>query len=62
MSLLQSPLAVDSFGIPTIPTGSLATSGNVFFVGSTATLAADAPSAGSTPETPFATVDYAVGQ
>jgi hypothetical protein len=62
MSLFQSPLAVDSFGIPTIPTGSLATSGNVFFVGSTATLAADVPVSGATAEIPFATVDYAVGQ
>lgn len=38
------------------------TTGNVFFVCSTGTYASDAAGYGESPDSPFATVDYAVGQ
>lgn len=38
------------------------TSGNIFFVSSTAAGAADSVGAGRDPDKPFATIDYAIGQ
>ena len=61
MSLTNFPGGVSSFGIPVIGSGPIFTTGNVFFVSSTATNPADNTAHG-TKEKPFATLDYAVGQ
>jgi len=45
-----------------VPVSGRFTTGNVFFVDSGASLAGDNVSSGTTPERPFATLDYAVGQ
>ena len=47
-------------GVPLLPGG--VTTGNVFFVCSAVTGATDAANYGTSPKTPFATVDYAVGK
>lgn len=51
------------YGAPILPSvGGRMTTGNVFFVGSTSTEDSDAPSSGSNKNTPFTTMDYAVGR
>lgn len=54
------PNGVSSFGVPVLG-GSILTTGNIFFVDSGASNAADTTANGS-KEMPFATIDYAVGQ
>ena len=55
------PQGVSSFGLPMIGAGPLMTTGNVFFVNSTALNASDG-NVGTSPDKPFATIDYAVGK
>ena len=50
------------FQLGGVPTGGHFTTGNVFFVDSGSSLAADVVSNGKSPATPFATIDYAVGR
>jgi hypothetical protein len=54
------PNGVSSFGVPVLG-GSILTTGNIFFVDSGASNAADTPANGS-KRMPFATIDYAVGR
>jgi hypothetical protein len=54
------PNGVSSFGVPVLG-GSILTTGNIFFVDSGASNAADSPANGS-KRMPFATIDYAVGR
>lgn len=62
MPLTNFPFGVASFGMPVIGSGSVLTTGNVFFVSSTAAGRSDSTSAGRDPAQPFATIDYAIGQ
>ena len=64
MPVTNFPNGVSSFGFPVIGSGPILTTGNVFFVSSVATKRSDAPypAAGGSPDTPFATLDYAIGQ
>lgn len=62
MPLTSFPNGVSSFGMPVIGSGPVFTTGNVFFVSSTATGKSDSTSSGRDPATPFATIDYAIGQ
>jgi hypothetical protein len=62
MPLTNYPFGVSSFGIPVIGAGNILTTGNVFFVSSTSPLKSDTPTAGRDLATPFATIDYAIGQ
>ena len=62
MPLTNHPDGLSSFGIPLIGSGPVLTTGNVFFVDSGASLAADVTANGLGPLTPFATLDYAVGR
>lgn len=59
--LTNYPSGISSFGFPLIGSGPLLTTGNVFFVNSTATLASNG-NLGTSPDKPFATIDYAVGK
>lgn len=61
MPLTNFPAGVSSFGVPVIA-GPVLTTGNVFFVSSVASGRSDSTSAGRDPTTPFATLDYAIGQ
>lgn len=62
MPLTNFPNGVSSFGMPIVGAGPVLTTGNVFFVSSTATGRGDGTANGRDPATPFATIDYAVGQ
>jgi hypothetical protein len=61
MGLTNFPNGVSSFGIPVFGSGSLATTGNVFFVDSGSSAGADGNDATS-PEHPAITLDAAVGK
>ncbi len=50
------------FGTSDYQRGMIEVGGNVFFVDSGHAQASDSPSQGQTPGTPFATLDYAIGQ
>jgi hypothetical protein len=62
MGLTKFPNGVSSFGMPIIGSGSLMTTGNVFFVDSGNALGVDDPIAGVDSSRPFLTLDYAIGQ
>jgi hypothetical protein len=64
MPLTQFPNGVASFGIPVLGAGGeeTITTGNVFFVDSGATNASDNTAQGTSPNRPFATIDYAIGR
>lgn len=62
MPITPYPQGLSSFGIPLIGSGPILTTGNVFFVDSGASLAADVTANGLGPLTPFATLDYAIGR
>lgn len=63
MPVTNFPNGVSSFGMPIVG-GPVLTTGNVFFVSSVAAGRSDSPTpaAGRDPATPFATLDYAIGQ
>jgi len=61
-SLTHFPHGVSSFGIPLVGSSDYTTTGNVFFVDSGSTARGDSAAKGSSPDTPFATVDFAVGR
>jgi len=61
-SITKFPHGVSSFGMPVVGGGRILTTGHVFFVDSTAGARGDDTSHGTTPETPFATLDFAIGQ
>lgn len=60
MGLTNYPNGVSSFGFPLIGSGPVLTTGSVFFVNSST--GTDAPGNGTSPDTPFASIDYAVGR
>lgn len=62
MPLTNFPGGVSSFGMPVIGSGPILTTGNVFFVSSAVSGRSDSTAAGRDPATPFATIDYAIGQ
>jgi hypothetical protein len=64
MGLTHFPHGVSSFGLPVLPSSALipATTGNIFFVSSTAAKRGDSTHKGRSPDTPFATLDYAIGR
>ncbi len=63
MGLTNFPHGVSSFGMPVLAgSDQSATTGDVFFVDSGAGNGSDSSSAGSSPDVPFSTVDYAVSQ
>lgn len=59
--LTNYPNGVSSFGLPLIGSGPILTTGNVFFVQSTH-LNASNGNAGTSPDKPLATIDYAIGK
>ena len=61
MTLTAYPNGVSSFGMPLIGSGPVLTTGNVFFVSSTASNASNG-NVGTSPDKPFATIDYAIGK
>jgi len=64
MPLTDFPNGISSFGVPVLGGGVSIppTTGNVFFVDSGANLASDDANQGTSPDLPFATIDYAIGQ
>lgn len=56
------PFGASSFGMPIVGGGALMTTGRVFFVDSTAAAKGDDANHGAAPTTPFATIDFAIGQ
>lgn len=60
MGLTNFPYGLSSFGFPLIGSGPVVSTGQVFFVYSTAGVNADGR--GLDPETPFATLAYAIGK
>lgn len=62
MGLTRFPNGVSSFGIPQIGAGAhpYTTTGSVFFVHNST--GSDSPGRGTTPDEPFASIDYAVGR
>jgi len=62
MPLTNYPSGVSSFGMPLVGGAGVATTGNVFFVSSVASGRSNSTAAGRDPSTPFATLDYAIGQ
>ncbi len=62
MGLTPYPDGLSSFGMPILGSGGVMTTGNVFFVDSGAGLRSDDANAGKDPTTPFATLDFAIGQ
>jgi len=62
MGLTAFPNGVSSFGMPVIGSGPVMTTGNVFFVDSGSTTGGDGASNGTSPNTPFLTIDYAIGR
>jgi len=61
-SLTHFPHGVASFGIPLVGSSDYTTTGNVFFVDSGSTARGDNAAKGQAPDTPFATIDFAVGR
>ena len=61
MPLTNFPNGISSFGVPVLGGSSAVTTGNIFFVDSGATGAANTAANGS-KDKPFATIDYAVGR
>jgi hypothetical protein len=61
MGLTRFPNGVSSFGIPVIGSGSLMTTGNIFFVDSGSSGGADG-NAATNPESPAITLDAAIGK
>ena len=61
-SLTHFPHGVASFGIPLVGSSDYTTTGNVFFVDSGSTARGDNPAKGQAPDTPFSTIDFAVGR
>lgn len=59
MGLTNFPNGVSSFGVPLVGSGPILTTGNIFFVSSAT--GSDGNS-GTSPNRPFATVDYAIGR
>ena len=57
-----SPSIVISAGMPMLPGEGDVTTGDVYFVSSTAANRSDSGSQGKTPTLPFATIDYAIGR
>lgn len=55
------PFGVSSFGMPVVGDDT-PTTGRVFFVDSTSSAKGDDTSHGNTPQAPFATLDFAIGQ
>ena len=62
MGLTHFPHGVSSFGVPQIGAGPYMTTGNVFFVDSGSTTGADSTAHGKSPDRPFLTLDFAIGQ
>ena len=62
MTLTNFPNGITSFGIPMVGSSDLTTTGNIFFVDSGNTARGDTPNKGSAPDTPFSTIDFAVGR
>lgn len=62
MGLTNFPNGASSFGIPVLGSGPILTTGNVFFVDSGSSGRRDAADHGTSPDTPFATIDYAIGR
>lgn len=62
MPTTNFPYGVSSFGVPVLGGGPLIITGNVYFVDSGSSQAADEPSHGKSPDRPFATMDYANGK
>lgn len=63
MGLTNFPNGISSFGMPVVGVGEeTMTTGNVFFVDAGSGLSSDDASAGKGPETPFATIDFAISQ
>lgn len=60
--LTHHPNGISSFGIPLVGSGPILTTGNVFFVDSGSDGRLDAADRGRDPDTPFATIDYAIGR
>ena len=61
-SLTHFPHGVASFGIPLVGSSDYTTTGNVFFVDSGSTARGDNAAKGQAPDTPFATIDFAIGR
>lgn len=53
---------ISSYGIPVVGSGPILTTGDIWFVDSTASRASDGATAGKTPILPFASIDYAIGR
>jgi len=63
MSLTNFPNGITSFGMPLVGSSSdYTTTGNVFFVDSGKAAGADVADKGVSPDTPFSTIDFAVGR
>ena len=62
MGITNFPNGVSSFGAPILAGGDDFTTGNIFFVSSTATAAADSTDHGTSTTQPFATIDFAIGR
>ena len=62
MPLSNFTRGVSSFGMPVLPGGPHTTTGNVFFVDAGAANGSDTTAAGKDAETPFITLDFAVGR
>lgn len=62
LEITNFPRGASSFGIPLVGSGPILTTGRIFFVDSTASLKGDDLSHGTTPTSPFATIDFAIGQ
>jgi hypothetical protein len=63
MSITNYPNGVSSFGMPILGGGRFMTTGNVFFVDSGNTAkGGDNPAKGTSPDTPFLTIDFAIGR
>lgn len=62
MPLTNFPSGVSSFGLPVVGSGPVMTTGSVFFLDSGSGSASDTPGGGTSPDAPFATLDFAIGQ
>ena len=62
MTLTNFPNGITSFGIPMVGSSDLTTTGSIFFVDSGNAARGDTPDKGSAPDTPFSTIDFAVGR
>lgn len=61
-TMTDFPNGVKSFGVPVLPGSAEVVTGNVFFVDSGNTDGSDNPASGQDMDTPFLTIDYAIGQ